>query len=491
MLIEKAKDKDQSAFGKLYEETYQAVYYTAKGILHDDDITMDIVQDSYVKAWQRLDQLEDPGRFQAWIKRIAANGAKDYLKKKKENLFSQYEDEEGNVHLDMEDDRLEYQPAAEVDKAETRQLVEEILYGLPDEQRICTMMYYFDEMKIREIAEDLGVSENTVKSRLNYSKKKIKEAVLDLEKKGTKLYGLAPLPFFLWLLRESATEAPVKPFAELWKLVSNLHMETAGKLAAEPASKISAESASTLKATAGKAVASNGARKAACAGVKQVITHTIVHTSLAVKISVIIVAGAVVGGATTAVMVHHAEEKQIETEEKDTEKGKDKPGEGSDTKPKKPGQKNKYGNQWTDEQKRILDQLQGVWFPASDEAALLTGNRFLCIPGEETIDCYPTDTTPVTEVQTADYWKEFEKGEVYSIDNIQRFPKGKYTDDPRLYNESSGYEISIGERIYIVWDDYFSGGETNTLTQLESEHAVWYNRDSRSAEEFKKLIVNR
>lgn len=338
-LVIGAKEGSQDAFSKLYEETYQAVYYTAKGILHDDDITMDIVQDAYVKAWQRLDQLEDPNRFPAWIKRIAANGAKDYLKKKKESLFSQYEDEDGNVHLDMEDDRLEYQPEVTVDKAETRRLVEEILYDLPDEQRICTMMYYFDEMKIREIADDLGVSENTVKSRLNYSKKKIKEAVLDLEKKGTKLYGLAPLPFFLWLLRESATEAPVKPFAELWKLITNLHLEPASKLAAEPVSRISSEPNSSLEAIAkpkGKSSlkeSPGSGAKSAVKGKPGLIGH-LTGSGLTVKITVTIIVGFIIGGLITGIITwkniendKHPISQEEGSDDKDGDKGTGKSGE--------------------------------------------------------------------------------------------------------------------------------------------------------------------
>ena len=300
-LVKKAKRKDQEAFGKLYEDTYQAVYYTAKGILHDDDTTMDVIQDAYVKAWQKLDQLDDPSRFSYWIKRIAANGAKDYLKKKKEDLFSSYEDDEGYVHLDMEDDRLDHQPEAQLDKGETRRLVEEILYDLPDEQRICTMMYYFDEMKVREIADDLAVSENTVKSRLNYAKKKIKEAVLDLEKKGTKLYGLSPIPFFIWLLREGASEAPVKPFAEIWQVLTGLQAQTTSSISAEAASKLTKTSAA--KATADKSTMV--AQKAATAGAKKGLSHFILHSSMAAKVATVVVTGALIGGVATGIVKHN------------------------------------------------------------------------------------------------------------------------------------------------------------------------------------------
>ena len=77
----------------------------------------------------------------------------------------------------------------------------EIIDTLPEDQRVVISMYYYEGMSVRQIAEELGITENTVKSRLSYGRKKIETKVLDLEKKGTKLYGLAPIPFLLLLLR--------------------------------------------------------------------------------------------------------------------------------------------------------------------------------------------------------------------------------------------------------------------------------------------------
>lgn len=103
--------------------------------------------------------------------------------------------------LNVEDNRIENMPEATIDQQETSRLVKEILDVLPDEQRIVIGMFYYDQMSVSEIAEELECSENTVKSRLNYGRKKIQTKVLELEKNGTKLYSLAPLPFFIWLLR--------------------------------------------------------------------------------------------------------------------------------------------------------------------------------------------------------------------------------------------------------------------------------------------------
>lgn len=84
-----------------------------------------------------------------------------------------------------------------MDYAETKRLMKEILDGLPEDQKLCVLMYYYEELSVSDIADALGCSTGTVKSRLNYARKKIRNDVEELERKGTKLYSVAPLPFIL------------------------------------------------------------------------------------------------------------------------------------------------------------------------------------------------------------------------------------------------------------------------------------------------------
>ena len=86
--------------------------------------------------------------------------------------------------------------------------MQDILSALPEEQRLCILMYYYEELSVGEIAEALECSTGTVKSRLNYARKFIKIKVEELEKQGTKLYGIAPIPFIVWMLtlKENAME---------------------------------------------------------------------------------------------------------------------------------------------------------------------------------------------------------------------------------------------------------------------------------------------
>lgn len=203
-----AKEGNEAGFQSLYEETYQKSYYVAMKYMKQEDAALDVLQDAYVKAFKNLEQLQEAEKFNAWFARVVATTALDELKKRKVILFSQMETEEdSDIEATFEDDRIDNQPELSYDQAETSRLVQEMISTLSDEQRMCIMMFYVEEMSVKEIAETLGVSENTVKSRLNYGRKNIKEQVLELEKKGTKLYTLAPIPFFLYLLRQDSLSA--------------------------------------------------------------------------------------------------------------------------------------------------------------------------------------------------------------------------------------------------------------------------------------------
>lgn len=264
---------NQYAIEDLYRLTYNSVYKTTKVLIQDEDTVLDIVQDSYVKAFQSLDQLDCPENFRAWIKKIATNKAKDYLKKKKPILFSEMANEDGD-EIDFLDERLDHYPELVIDRKETTRLMKQILDTLSEDQRLVIGMFYYEQMSVKEIAESLGCSENTVKSRLNYGRKKVEVQVKEMEKRGTKLYSLAPLPFLLSLfaMEASATEIP-----------------SAAVLEAITAKCAAGSGVSTGTASVGaKAAVHAGAKAAAGAGAKALTT----------KIIAGVLAVAVAGGGT-------------------------------------------------------------------------------------------------------------------------------------------------------------------------------------------------
>ena len=288
-LIDRAKSNDQDAIADLYNRTYDSVYSTLKFILKDDDAALDVLQDSYIKAFRSLDQLQEASKFPAWIKRIAHNRAIDELRKAKPVNFSDMVPEDSDEVLEFEDDRPESMPDVVIDRRETARLLGEILDSLPDDQRICVTMFYYDQLSVKEIASELGLAEATVKSRLNYGRKKIESKVRDLEKKGTKLYGFAPIPFLLLLLRQEVEISEASASGVLGSVLEVLSGDAgaAGGAAAGAAAEISGKPAAAGAASA----AGKGAAVAAGAA----------KLTLGTKIIAAVLAVAVIGGGGAAI----------------------------------------------------------------------------------------------------------------------------------------------------------------------------------------------
>lgn len=201
--INLAKAGEERGYGFLYEKTYKSKYYLALQYMKNEEEAEDVLQEAYIKAFSKLDTLENPEAFQGWLGMIVANTAKNMLAKKSPLLFSDLavDDEGEEFEYQIEDDNLEVQPELSYTRQETKELVHELIDSLSEEQRLCILMFHIEGIPISEIARAMDCSENTVKSRLNYGRKNLRMKAEDLQKKGYKLYSVAPLPLFLMLLR--------------------------------------------------------------------------------------------------------------------------------------------------------------------------------------------------------------------------------------------------------------------------------------------------
>ncbi len=207
-LVEAAKKNDEAAISELFQETYQSMYFMAKQTLRQEEEAEDIVQEAYIKAFKSLDMLREPEKFKPWLYKIVINKCKDYLKKKKPNLFTDMqvsqEDSELNYEDTLKNETIEYQPDDMLDRKAMVEIFNAIFEQLSPEQRLCMILYYREQKSVGEIAEILQISEGTVKSRLNYGRKKVKEEVERYEKEGIKLYS--GMPILLWVLQRNGGE---------------------------------------------------------------------------------------------------------------------------------------------------------------------------------------------------------------------------------------------------------------------------------------------
>lgn len=253
-----AKQGDQDAMASLYEKTYSQVFYTIKSMIKDEDAVFDILQDAYIKAFTHLGTFDGDSKFPSWVRQIAANTARDYLKRKRPALFTELDpkdDTDAPIEERFVDSSSENRPDMVLDQAEAARLIREIIDSLPEDQRAVIGMYYYQEMPVKDIAETLGTSESAVKSRLLYGRRKIEAKVRDLEKRGTKLYGLSPLPFLLWLLQSQEARAVHLPSQRVLQYVL---AQTAQTAAAATSGSASAAGASNTAAAGGTAAAGAG-----------------------------------------------------------------------------------------------------------------------------------------------------------------------------------------------------------------------------------------
>ena len=206
--VPRAVQGDTAAWEELYNATCREAYFVALKVCGNSQDAEDLTQEAYLAALGRLSQLKEAEKFPSWLYMIVANKCRDYLKKKKPALFTELQKDDAPAP-DWADDREENLPEVRLEHQETVRLVAEIIDGLPEDQKLCLLLYYRDELSVSQIAQALQVSEGTVKSRLNYGRRKVKSKVEALEKQDTKLYGLAPMALLTLLLRQEAEAMPL------------------------------------------------------------------------------------------------------------------------------------------------------------------------------------------------------------------------------------------------------------------------------------------
>ena len=204
-LVSSAKSGNKKSFDKLYELTHNDVWYNCLSLLKDEENAKDIMQETYITAFLKLDTLNDEQKFCGWIISIAVNKCKNKLKGKVE-----YQIDDEVLITEAETDELML-PEEYITKTEKRKVLLQIMEDtLSFNQYQVVLMFYFNELSIAEIAQALEISEGTVKSRLNSSRAKMKTAIEDYEKKsGDKLHGVVVVPFFTTIFKEEAKSLAV------------------------------------------------------------------------------------------------------------------------------------------------------------------------------------------------------------------------------------------------------------------------------------------
>ena len=166
--LEEAKNGNPEAFERLINTVKVKLYKTGMAILKNDDDVCDAIQETLISAYKNLRALQEEKYFTTWIVRIMINKCYDIIRKNKRST-------EINQKAEINDDLTYY------DRYSEESGLEKALNQIPPELKLVTVLYYYDELPIKEIAVIVNIPEGTVKSRLLRAREKLYEILKEEE----------------------------------------------------------------------------------------------------------------------------------------------------------------------------------------------------------------------------------------------------------------------------------------------------------------------
>ena len=270
---------NEEAFAHFYQTTHSYVYAKAKYIMHNEEDALDLTQETFIQAYKGIGGIADVDNVYAWLGGIVYRQGMKIFNRKKELLVG--EEQEYVFEEIVSEDAT---PEQALEMQATANIVQGMIEELPELQRIAIIAFYYDNMKIDDIATECECSPNTIKSRLKYAKNFLKEKVETHQKQNNyKLCSISPA-LLLYVFKEMFKKESYQMSSQAANAV---YTSVCGELGVKAVS-LSATGAAGVAGTAGTA----GATGAVAAGA----TVTAIGTGLGIKIAAI--AGAVlIGGA--------------------------------------------------------------------------------------------------------------------------------------------------------------------------------------------------
>ncbi len=170
--IRRLQQGDRQALGWLYDRYRMAVYRTALAMTQDESVADDILQEAFIRLYTYAASVDPERPLRPWLYRVTLNLVRDWSRKR---VFGR-----------SVDDLLEWFSAlaapvasmeAEIERDEVIALVRQVIETLPQAHREVVVLFYLEELPIELIAETLEIPAGTVKSRLHYARRKLREVL--------------------------------------------------------------------------------------------------------------------------------------------------------------------------------------------------------------------------------------------------------------------------------------------------------------------------
>jgi len=181
-----AKKGDRAAFDRLIELYQRQAVAVAARLLNNMDDALEATQDAFVRAFQALDQLQEPGRFKAWLMRIVTNQALNYRRSRSRHrhvsLSDSYGSDEGEGadSLDRQLPGLELSALEMLSADELKGQIHEAIEALPENLKTALLLFCVEKLPQKEIADIMECSVQSVKWNVFEARNRLRKHLKDM-----------------------------------------------------------------------------------------------------------------------------------------------------------------------------------------------------------------------------------------------------------------------------------------------------------------------
>jgi RNA polymerase sigma-70 factor (ECF subfamily) len=170
--------RDPEVFRAVYEENARSLFNLAFRLVGDRQRAEEVVQETFLRAWDRAETFREGARVSTWLYRITANLAYDYLRAKRYRDAASLDARAGGDDGDAATlaDRLPApvaMPGVQAGQEEVREAVKELVSSLPERERTVLVLRHYHEMTFDRIAEAMGLTSRTVQNCLRRARSKM------------------------------------------------------------------------------------------------------------------------------------------------------------------------------------------------------------------------------------------------------------------------------------------------------------------------------
>ena len=163
-----ATEKSLDDIGDLIKLYTEPLYRQIRRMVQCHDDANDLLQNTFLKAWQNIENFRGDAKLSTWLYKIAVNESLSHLERERKRQGLSIDDEESHLVNLIEADK-------DIDGDRLAQLLREAIVGLPEKQRLVFNMRYYDDMKYEQMSEILGTSVGALKASYHLAVKKIEQ----------------------------------------------------------------------------------------------------------------------------------------------------------------------------------------------------------------------------------------------------------------------------------------------------------------------------